>query len=75
MAKRETYWKATHEIRYGGHGERIRRIRVMLLDGAAYTFHEWLTTTAADFAVVDGGWLFMGQPFNGTVRCLPTKVR
>lgn len=46
----------THVIEIAG-----RRIKVMLVDGAAYTQAEWLTDAPADWEVVDGEWLFQGR--------------
>jgi hypothetical protein len=59
-------FRATHEITI-----ETGKVRVMLIDGAAYTLHEWKNLEQADFEQdTDGNWLFQGEPFEGTVRKL-----
>lgn len=64
-------WIPTHEITHDN-----EPTRVMLDDGAAYTYEEFHSGTAADYeANANGEWTFQGQPFTGTVRALPGPTR
>ena len=63
-------WCPTHEIQHDG-----RAVFVQLHEGSAYTLDEWQSSTSADYERQDdGSWTFQGQPFNGTVRRLPTAM-
>jgi hypothetical protein len=43
----------------------------MLIDGAAYSRLEWERQTSADYERTNNGeWLFLGEPFSGTVEGL-----
>jgi hypothetical protein len=45
-----------------------REFEVYLNEGAAYTYEEWMSETAADFECTeDGDWLFQGQAFSGEI--------
>lgn len=59
-------FRPTHRLTLPKRGSLL----VMLVDGVAYTRQEWKTATSADYECVDGQWLFQGQPFAGTIRCL-----
>jgi hypothetical protein len=41
---------------------------VMLRDGIGYQKHEWEHYVSADYEVVDGKWVFQGEPFAGKVE-------
>jgi hypothetical protein len=60
-------WQPTHRVIFAdGH-----EVMVMLTDeDVAYTRNEWYSDSLADIEVVDGGWLFQGQPFPGTINPL-----
>lgn len=46
-------------------------VAVMLCGGPAYSQQEWNAADAADYeCLVDGRWLFQGQPFSGTVHAI-----
>jgi len=73
-------WKATHLIQFSdGHhvsvmlDETVGNEEFIEGDGVAYTRAEWDSCTAADYEVVNGEWLFQGQPFAGTVRRIRGK--
>ncbi len=46
-------------------------VKVMLLDGAAYTEQDWITDDLADFERDEKmRWTFLGKPFEGTIVAL-----
>ena len=55
-------WNATHKIIHP-----LGIDLVMLVESVAYTEREWEGYDTADYEVVDGYWLFQGQPFQGEV--------
>ncbi len=64
-AAAEAQWKATHRITTP-----YEQIEVMLVGGVAYTREEWESESSADYEVVNGEWLFQGEPFTGEVESL-----
>lgn len=57
-------FKPTHQVIF----KNGVRVNVMLVEGCAYSWPEWKAEDTADIQVVDGEWLFQGQPFDCRVK-------
>jgi hypothetical protein len=59
-------FKPTHRITFTPEEGEPTTCDVMLEDGAAYTEEEWYAYDMSDWELVDGEWLFRGDPTPGT---------